>query len=321
MDGIMMGDGYGIVFPGQGSQKIGMLSDFIASSSDVNEAFEEASEVLGYDLLKLSQSGNEAQITMTEVAQPLILTASIAIWRMINSRLDLSPKILAGHSLGEWSALVCAEVISFSDAVLLVRNRGKYMQAAVAKEEGAMAAIIGLEDQIICSLCDDLSTDLSIVEAVNFNAPGQVVIAGHLAIVEEAIERAMRHGAKRALKLAVSAPFHTSLMKPAARKLVKDLDEVVFKKPKFKILHNCNCKTEDDPKVIKALMIEQIYSPVLWSQSIRSMEALGVTRIIECGSGRVLTGLTKRINRDYELYSTDTLLNAEETINKIGKNL
>ena len=315
-----MRNSYALVFPGQGSQRVGMLSDFIASSHHVNVTFEEASDVLGYDLLKLSQSGSEAQITMTEVAQPLILTASIAIWRMMSSQLDLTPKVIAGHSLGEWSALVCAGVISFSDAVSLVRKRGEYMQAAVAKEESAMAAVIGLEDKVVSSLCDNLSTDDAIVEAVNFNAPGQVVIAGHRHIVEKAIESATQKGAKRALKLAVSAPFHTSLMRPAAKKLAKDLDKVVFNKPKLKIVHNCNCKSEEDPKIVKALIIEQIYSPVLWSETIRSMESSGITRIIECGSGRVLTGLTKRINRDYELFSTDTFLNTEETINKILEN-
>ena len=315
-----MRNSYAVVFPGQGSQRVGMLSDFIASSRHVNVTFEEASDVLGYDLLKLSQSGSEAQITMTEVAQPLILTASIAIWRMMSSQLDLTPKVIAGHSLGEWSALVCAGVISFSDAVSLVRKRGEYMQAAVAKEESAMAAVIGLEDKVVSSLCDNLSTDDAIVEAVNFNAPGQVVIAGHRHIVEKAIESATQKGAKRALKLAVSAPFHTSLMRPAAKKLAKDLDKVVFNKPKLKIVHNCNCKSEEDPKIVKALIIEQIYSPVLWSETIRSMESSGITRIIECGSGRVLTGLTKRINRDYELFSTDTFLNTEETIKKMLEN-
>ena len=238
-----MNNNYAIVFPGQGSQSVGMLGEFLHRFKIVKNTFEEASDVLGYDLLDLSQNGISSDIVKTEVAQPLILTSSVAIWRLLEKDFELAPACMAGHSLGEWSALTCSDVVAFHDAVALVKKRGEYMQTAVAEDKGAMAAILGLEDHIVQSICGDISNN-QIVEAVNFNAPGQVVIAGDTDAVDAAIVVATEKGARRALKLDVSAPFHTSLMRSAADRLEEDLRNITFRQPKFDILHNVNCKTE-----------------------------------------------------------------------------
>ena len=227
---------------------------------------------------------------------------------------------MAGHSLGEWSALTCSDVVAFHDAVALVKKRGEYMQTAVAEDKGAMAAILGLEDHIVQSICGDISNN-QIVEAVNFNAPGQVVIAGDTDAVDAAIVVATEKGARRALKLDVSAPFHTSLMRSAADRLEEDLRNITFRQPKFDILHNVNCETEKSPKAIKELILEQIYSPVLWSETIHAMNIYNLFGIIECGAGRILTGLVKRIHKGYESFSTDNLTNYEKTLTMLKRRI
>ena len=315
-----MNNNYAIVFPGQGSQSVGMLGEFLHRFKIVKNTFEEASDVLGYDLLDLSQNGIASDIVKTEVAQPLILTSSVAIWRLLEKDFELAPACMAGHSLGEWSALTCSDVVAFHDAVALVKKRGEYMQTAVAEDKGAMAAILGLEDHIVQSICGDISNN-QIVEAVNFNAPGQVVIAGDIDAVEAAIVVATEKGARRALKLDVSAPFHTSLMRSAADRLQEDLRNVTFMQPKFDILHNVNCKTEKCPKAIKELMLKQIYSPVLWSKTIHAMNVYNLFGIIECGAGRILTGLTKRIVKGYESFSSDNLTNYEKTLTMLKRRI
>ncbi len=292
------------VFPGQGSQKIGMLAGLAAQYPVVEETFNEASEVLDYDIWKLVQQGAQEDINLTERTQPILLASSVAIWRLWNARAGQQPLQMAGHSLGEWSALVCSGVVDFSDGLRIVRARGQYMQRAVPVGEGAMAAIIGLEDKAVMEACAT-AAEAKVVDAVNFNAPGQVVIAGSTAAVQRAIENCKNAGAKRALPLPVSAPFHTSLMKPAADKLSEIVNSVTFKAPKVPIVHNVHAQTEADPAKIRSLMLEQIYSPVRWVDCVKRLQLNGVTALVECGPGRVLNGLAKRIDRDLLAMATE----------------
>lgn len=292
------------VFPGQGSQKIGMLSELAAEFPVVENTFAEASGVLGYDLWALVQTGAQDEINLTERTQPLLLTASVAVWRVWEEKNGAKPALMAGHSLGEWSALVCAGVVAFKDAVKLVQQRGKFMQEAVPAGQGAMAAIIGLDDALILESCKKAEQG-EVVAAVNFNSPGQVVIAGAVAAVERASVLCKEAGAKRALPLPVSAPFHTELMRPAADRLAEQIAATVFSVPKIPVVHNVTAAVEADPKKIKALMIEQIYSPVRWVECINAMLGEGVSSTLECGPGKVLSGLNKRINGDLTTISVE----------------
>ncbi|CAH0990122.1 Malonyl CoA-acyl carrier protein transacylase [Sinobacterium norvegicum] len=284
------------LFPGQGSQKVGMLSELAAAYPIIEQTFSEASEVLGYDLWALSQQGPQEELNLTEKTQPLLLTSSVALWRVWQQLEGAKPEVLGGHSLGEFSALVCAGVLEFKDAVNLVRLRGQFMQTAVPVGEGAMAAIIGLSDEAIEQACQQASAT-GVVQAVNYNSPGQVVIAGHVAAVEAAIVLCKEAGAKRALPLPVSAPFHTELMKPAGEKLAVEIDKITFSQPQIDVVHNVNAKTESNPEKIKALMVEQIYSAVQWTSCVETMLEMGVEVTVECGPGKVLAGLSGRINR------------------------
>lgn len=292
------------VFPGQGSQKIGMLAELAAEYPQVQHTFAEASEVLGYDLWALVQSGTQEEINLTERTQPLLLTASVAVWRVWCEKNGAKPAFMAGHSLGEWSALVCAGVVAFKDAVKLVQQRGKFMQEAVPAGQGAMAAIIGLDDAAIIEACKKAEQG-EVVSAVNFNSPGQVVIAGSVAAVERASALCKEAGAKRALPLPVSAPFHTSLMQPAADRLAEQINATVFNDPNIPVVHNVTAKTESSAEKIKALMIEQIYSPVRWVECVNTLVASGVGKTIECGPGKVLSGLNKRIQADLVTVSVE----------------
>lgn len=292
------------VFPGQGSQKIGMLADLAASYPIVTQTFAEASNVLGYDLWELVQSGAQEDINLTERTQPLLLTASVAVWRVWQEKNGAQPALVSGHSLGEWSALVCAGVVAFADAVKLVQQRGKFMQEAVPAGQGAMAAIIGLDDALIIEACKK-AEEGEVVSAVNFNSPGQVVIAGTASAVERASALCKESGAKRALPLPVSAPFHTSLMKPAADRLAEQINLTEFKAPKIPVVHNVSAQTETDPVKIKALMIEQIYSAVRWVDCVNTMSGKGIAITIECGPGKVLSGLNKRINAELTTLSIE----------------
>lgn len=293
------------VFPGQGSQKIGMLALLAATYPVVTETFAEASSVLGYDLWDLAQTGTQDDINLTERTQPLLLTASMAVWRVWQQSGGVQPALLAGHSLGEWSALVCAEVIAFADAVKLVQQRGKFMQEAVPAGQGAMAAIIGLDDALIIEACKKAEQN-DVVSAVNFNSPGQVVIAGSAAAVERASILCKEAGAKRALPLPVSAPFHTSLMQPAADKLAAQIQATAFSTPKIPVVHNVTAQTELNPETIKILMVEQIYSAVRWVECINYMCEKGTVTTLECGPGKVLSGLNKRINKELTTLSIET---------------
>ncbi len=292
------------VFPGQGSQKIGMLADLAASYPIVTQTFSEASQVLGYDLWDLVQNGAQEDINLTERTQPLLLTASVAVWRVWQEKNGAQPALVSGHSLGEWSALVCAGVVAFTDAVKLVQQRGKFMQEAVPAGQGAMFAIIGLNDALIIEACKKAEQG-EVVSAVNFNSPGQVVIAGTAAAVERAGALCKEAGAKRALPLPVSAPFHTSLMRPAADRLAEQIAATEFKTPKILVVHNVTAQTESNPEKIKALMIEQIYSAVRWVECVNTMSAAGITTTIECGPGKVLSGLNKRINSELTTLSVE----------------
>lgn len=294
------------VFPGQGSQKIGMLAELAEQNPIIEKTFSEASEVLGYDMWDLIQQGAQEDINLTQRTQPILLTCSVAIWRLWNEKLGATPSQMAGHSLGEWSALVCANVIDFADGLRIVEARGKYMQQAVPVGQGAMAAIIGLDDQAILNACAEAG-DLGVVDAVNFNAPGQVVIAGSNDAVERAMDICKAAGAKRALPLPVSAPFHTSLMKPAADNLAEMVNAVSFRAPEVPIMHNVHARNEQDPEAIKALMLEQIYSPVKWVDCVKQLKEGGVSTLVECGPGKVLSGLVKRIDRDLISVATETV--------------
>lgn len=282
------------IFPGQGSQKIGMLADLAAEYPVVLSTFAEASDVLGYDLWALVQSGAQEEINLTERTQPLLLAASVAVWRAWNERGGAQPALMAGHSLGEWSALVCAGVVEFKAAVKIVQLRGKYMQEAVPAGQGAMAAIIGLADDLILKACEEAAQG-EVVSAVNFNSPGQVVIAGTAAAVERASALCKEAGAKRALPLPVSAPFHTELMRPAAERLADLVSATAFAVPLIPVVHNVTATTETNPEKIKALMIEQIYSPVRWVECVQALAAAGINTTVEAGPGKVLSGLNKRI--------------------------
>lgn len=291
-----MTNGLAFVFPGQGSQKVGMLADIAAQENVVRQTFEEASDALGYDMWDMVQNGEQETLNLTENTQPVLLTASIAMWRVWQVRGGAAPSYMAGHSLGEFSALVCAESLDFTDGVKLVRARGQFMQSAVPVGEGAMAAVLGLDDDVITDICQQ-SGDAGVVEAVNFNAPGQVVIAGTVAAVDKAIAALKEAGAKRAMPLPVSAPFHTSLMKPAAEKLSEAINAVQWRSPTIPVVHNVHAQTETDETKIRQILVKQLYSPVKWVDCVATMVEAGVSTVVECGPGKVLSGLNKRIDK------------------------
>ncbi|WP_133407211.1 ACP S-malonyltransferase [Parashewanella tropica] len=284
------------VFPGQGSQAVGMLADLAESSSIVTETFAEASEALGYDLWKLVQEGPAESLNQTDKTQPALLAASVAIWRVYQASGKPQPEVVAGHSLGEYSALVCAGVIDFKDAIKLVELRGQLMQQAVPAGTGAMFAIIGLADDAIAKACED-SAQGDVVSPVNFNSPGQVVIAGEKNAVERAAAACKEAGAKMAVALPVSVPSHCALMKPAADKLAVTLNDIQFNQPAITLINNVDVAAPQEPEAIKDALIRQLYCPVRWSESVAAMAEMGVSELYEFGPGKVLTGLTKRINK------------------------
>lgn len=285
---------FAFVFPGQGSQTVGMLADLAAAYPAVEATFREASDVLGYDLWQLVSQGPAEELNKTWQTQPALLAASVAIYRVWQQQGGQQPALMAGHSLGEYSALVCAGVLNFADAIKLVELRGKLMQEAVPEGTGAMQAIIGLDDAAIAKACEE-SAQGEVVSPVNFNSPGQVVIAGNKEAVERAGAACKAAGAKRALPLPVSVPSHCALMKPAADKLALTLETITFNAPAVPVINNVDVKAETDADAIRHALIRQLYSPVRWTESVEAMAAQGVTQLIEMGPGKVLTGLTKRI--------------------------
>lgn len=292
------------VFPGQGSQTVGMLADLAAEHPVVRQTFDEASQALGIDLWALSQQGPEEDLNRTENTQPALLTAGVAVFRAWMAAGGKQPDYLAGHSLGEYTALVAAGVISLADGVRLVAERGRLMQAAVPQAEGAMAAILGLEDEAVRQCCAEASS-AGVVEAVNFNAPGQVVVAGSTAAVNAAIEKLKAAGAKRALPLPVSVPSHCALMKPAAEKLKVSMDAVSFAAAAIPVVQNVAARIEVNEADMRQALIAQLYSPVQWVRSVEVLTGLGVTRALECGPGKVLCGLNKRIVKELECASLE----------------
>ena len=305
------------VYPGQGSQSIGMLSELAATYPVVKETFEQASEVLGFDLWKMTQEGSVEELNQTHNTQPAMLTAGVSVWRVWTQQTSLEPAWVAGHSLGEYTALVCSGSLEFEDAVKLVAERGRLMQNAVPEGVGAMAAIIGLEDHQVVNICNNVAEN-DVVSAVNFNAPGQVVIAGHTAAVERAMVVAKEEGAKRALKLPVSVPSHCILMKDAAEKLNLKLQEVNIEIPKMTLIHNVDVTAHSAAEVIRNALKEQLFKPVRWVDGIKFMHDQSVSMFVEVGPGKVLMGLNKRIVKDAShmtIYNPETLDNVLEELN------
>ena len=285
-----------IVSPGHGSQSPGMLSELAASYPLVNETFAEASDVLGYDLWMLTQDGPEEELNRTDKTQPAMLAAGVAVWRVWQHAGGAVPGVMAGHSLGEYTALVCAGALEFSEAISLVEERGRCMQSAVPAGVGAMAAIIGLDDATVTDVCSRAAAG-EVVSPVNFNSPGQVVIAGNAAAVERAIVLAKEAGAKRALPLAVSVPSHCALMQPAAEQFAGRLAQTTINTPAIAVLQNVDAALHEQPDVIRENLAKQLYCPVQWVLSVQHLGEQGVIRIVEAGPGKVLAGLCKRIDK------------------------
>lgn len=293
------------VFPGQGSQAVGMLAELAGEYPLIGEAFAEAADALGYDLWQLCQNGPDAELNRTDRTQPAILAASVALWRVWEANSSARPAFVAGHSLGEYSALVAAGVIGFADALRLVERRGQLMQQAVPAGEGGMAAILGLDNDQVIQLCAEAAQG-EVVSAVNFNAPGQVVVAGQAAAVERAIEACKAAGAKRAIALPVSVPSHCALMKPAAEQLAKDFDNISWQSPQMTLVQNVSARPAADLETLRAQLVEQLYSPVRWSESVEYLATEGVTDLVECGPGKVLSGLNKRCAKGVATHNLDS---------------
>ena len=298
---------FAFFFPGQGSQSLGMMNGF-EGRAVVEATFDEASGVLGQDLWAMMNGSDAAPINETVNTQPLMLAAGVATYRAYLEAGGKTPAVVAGHSLGEYSALVAAGALSFADAVKLVRLRAELMQSAVPQGVGAMAAVLGLDDDQVQAICAQAAQG-EVVEAVNFNSPGQVVIAGNVAAVERAMAAAKEAGAKRALPLAVSVPSHCSLMKPAAEKLAEALQNVAIHTPQIRVIHNADVAAYDDADKIKDALVRQLYSPVRWTETVNALVAEGIAESAECGPGKVLAGLAKRINKEA---ACTALTNAEQ---------
>jgi len=306
------------VFPGQGSQSIGMMSHWSDYQNLVSDVYQQASEQLGYDLWQLVQQGPVETLNQTEKTQPAMLCAGVASWRIWQqSASNISVEVLAGHSLGEYTALVCANSLSLSDAIGLVANRGQLMQSAVAAGEGSMAAIIGLTDEQVIEVCD---ATVGIVEAVNFNAPGQVVISGKTAAVESAMVLAKEVGAKRALPLPVSVPSHCSLMEDAADKLFNQLESINIAMPDIPVIHNQHAQQAENTDEIRLLLKKQLHQPVRWVATIQLIKSLGITDVVECGPGKILSGLTRRIDKAMTGHAIFDLESLQKTQNNLLEN-
>ncbi len=293
------------VFPGQGSQSLGMLSELGAQQHVIIDTFAEASAALGYDLWALTQQGPEEQLNQTDKTQPAILAASVALWRLWQAEGGPRPAFVAGHSLGEYSALVAAGNLPFADAVKLVELRGQLMQQAVPAGQGGMAAILGLEDADVLAACAEAAQG-EVVSAVNFNAPGQVVIAGSAAAVERAIEACKAKGAKRAMALPVSVPSHCDLMRPAAERFAASVEAIAWQAPQIPLVQNVSAAVVADLDALKRDLLAQLYSPVRWVESMVALGDRGVTSLVECGPGKVLSGLNKRCVKGVSTYNLDT---------------
>ena len=302
------------IFPGQGSQSVGMLSALAESFPIVHETFATASAALGYDLWQLTQAGPADKLNQTMYTQPALLTASVAIWRVWSAQGGKQPVVMAGHSLGEYSALVCAGALDLATAVNLVAERGRFMQEAVPEGEGAMAAIVGLEDKQVHEICE-LAAQGEVVSPVNYNAIGQVVIAGKAQAIERAIQLAQQAGARLAMKLSVSAPSHCELMKPAAERLKAKLANISLKMPSISIINNVDVAINADTFAIKDALVRQLYSPVRWVETIQATAKQEIELFIECGPGKILAGLNKRIDTTLATTSINDLSSLQHALN------
>lgn len=305
------------VFPGQGSQQVGMLQDLADQYPIVTQIFEQASDSLGFDLWNIIQNNPQDALSQTQNTQPALLAASYAIYKVITSNTEFVPALMSGHSLGEYSALVCAGALDFSEAVKLVHMRGQFMQNAVPAGVGSMAAIIGLDDAVIESVCAQINAVGNIVSPVNYNSPGQVVIAGHTGAVQQAMAALKESGAKRALPLAVSVPSHCELMKPAAENMQSALVAINIVAPHIPVIHNVDAKIETDPALIKEKLVQQLYKPVLWVANIEEMVRQDIDTVIEVGPGKVLSGLNKRIHKSLSVSSVNDCASLEAFLTSI----
>jgi [acyl-carrier-protein] S-malonyltransferase len=301
----MTADTLAFVFPGQGSQSLGMMAELAAAFPEARAAFDEASDGAGLDLWQLSQDGPEDQLNRTEFTQPALLAASIAAWRAWRAAGGQMPALLAGHSLGEYSALVAADALTLRDAAKLVRERGRLMQAAVAEGTGAMAAVIGAEDDLVLEVCTEASGE-RIVAPANFNSPGQIVIGGDTSAVERALELLAGRGVRKTVRLAVSVPSHTSLMRGAANRLAETMSSVAWSEPRVPLVQNVDAQVHGSLQAIRDALVRQLYLPVRWTGCVEALAAAGVSRMVECGPGKVLAGLAKRIDRSIEVRSIGT---------------
>ena len=308
---------FGFVFPGQGSQKLGMLADLATQYPAVQATFSEASEAIGIDLWEICQHDPDNVLDQTHITQPVLLTSSVAIWRLWQAKSASLPSIMAGHSLGEYSALVCADVLDFAAAVRLVHKRGEYMQQTVPAGSGAMAAIVGLEGYQIHDICQQSAAG-QVVSAANFNSPGQTVIAGDAEAVQRAMEACKAAGAKRALPLKVSVPSHCALMKPAAQRLASDLKAIDFRPASIPVVQNVNAEIATEATSIKQNLLSQLSEPVLWVDSVRLIHQSGVKMLVECGPGKVLGGLIKRIESDISCFGSDDCQSFQQVCDEVS---
>lgn len=311
---------YALLFPGQGSQSVGMLAELAEVYPQISATFQEASDALGYDLWQLVQNGPEDQLNQTHITQPAMLVGGVALWRVWQTLVETPPAAMAGHSLGEYSALVAAGSLSLADAVTLVADRGRFMQEAVPAGEGAMAAILGLDDDKVAEVCAAAAESTpggEVVTAVNFNSPGQVVIAGNTAAVNCAVDLAKEAGAKRALLLPVSVPSHCSLMMPAAERLAERLAGIEVSSPTIPVFNNVDVRAESDPDAIRDALKRQLFCPVRWVETIQTFARQGIQTVVECGPGKVLAGLNKRINRDMSAHTTSDVAGLNKAVQAI----
>ncbi len=303
----------GFVFPGQGSQSVGMLHEIAAVYPEMDTIYKRASDVLGYDLWRLTQEGPADKLDMTVFTQPALLTASYAIWDVIQKRTTLQPTVLAGHSLGEYTALVAAKAISFEDGVRLVAARGEYMQEAVPADQGALAAIVGLSHEAVADLCQEQALD-QVLAPANYNSPGQVVIAGNTEAITRAIQFAKTKGAKLAKQLAISVPSHCALMTPAAEKLALLLDKIELNQPVIPVMNNVDVIVYNSASTIRDGLKRQLVMPVRWVDIIQTFVTQGVTQVVECGPGKILTGLNKRITADIQFFNTASAADLQQIL-------
>lgn len=307
-----------IVFPGQGSQSLGMLSSIADEHTLIQGTYAEASEALGYDLWELVSNGPEEKLNQTQYTQPALLTAGVACYRLWQQLTEQTPAYLAGHSLGEYTAMVCADMLSLKEAVILVQQRGLYMQAAVPVGTGSMAAILGLDDDAVIRLCEEVSSEDNLVSAANFNSPGQIVVAGHVKAVESLVDAAKEAGAKRALVLPVSVPSHCALMQPAVDQLSNEFDKITLNDATTPIVQNVDASMNTASVDVKANILRQLSEPVRWVECVQAMQAQGVDTVLECGPGKVLSGLVRRIDKSlacHHMHDLTSLQKAQEALN------